>query len=140
MRVSRAKIETCDLTHHYGFDKGWLDRINLTNKPWEKVGLVWRSEVGKSTFLKLLFRFYDVESGKIGIGGKNISHVTQDSLRRQTGMVQQDSSLLHRLVCDNIRYSCQNSSNDAIMDAAKQVAGHDFIVGLKDPDGTLDTI
>ena len=70
MRVSRAKIETCDLTHHYGCDRGWLDRINLTNKPWEKVGLVWRSEVGKSTFLKLLLRFYDVESGKIVIGGK----------------------------------------------------------------------
>jgi ATP-binding cassette subfamily B multidrug efflux pump len=105
LRVSSATIEICDLTHHYGCDKGGLDRLNLTIKPGEKVGLVGCSGVGKSTILKLLLRFYDVESGKIVIDGQNISHVTQDSLRRQTGMVQQDSSLLHLLVRDNIRYS-----------------------------------
>jgi ATP-binding cassette subfamily B multidrug efflux pump len=140
LRISRAKIEICDLMYHYGCNKGGLDRLNLMIKLGEIVGLVGRSGVGKSTFLKLLLRFYDVESGKIAIGGQNMSHVTQDSLRGQTGMVQQDRSLLHRSVHDNIRYSRQNASDDAILDAAKQAAAHAFIVGLIDPDGKVGTM
>ena len=60
--------------------------------------------MGKSTLLKLLLRFYDVEAGKILIDGQDIAKVTQDSLRSQIGMIQQDSRLLHRSVHDNIHY------------------------------------
>ncbi len=85
--------------------------------------------------MKLLLRFYDVEAGKILIDGQDIAKVTQDSLRAQIGMVQQDSSLLHRSVRDNIRYGRQNATQAEILAASKQAVAHDFIVDLKDLDG-----
>ena len=135
LQVPQAKIEICELSHHYGRDRGGLDRLNLTIQPGEKIGLVGRSGAGKSTLLKLLLRFYDVEAGKILIDGQDIAKVTQDSLRAQIGMVQQDSSLLHRSVRDNIRYGRQNATQAEILAASKQAVAHDFIVDLKDLDG-----
>ena len=93
------------------------------------------SGVGKSTILKLLLRFYDVQAGKILIDGQDIAKVTQDSLRAQIGMVQQDSSLLHRSVRDNIRYGRQNASQAVILAATKQAVAHDFIHDLRDLNG-----
>ena len=81
LQVPQAKIEICELSHHYGRDRGGLDRLNLIVQPGKKIGLVGRSGAGKSTLLKLLLRFYDVEAGKILIDGQVISKVTQDSLR-----------------------------------------------------------
>ena len=95
LKVPEAKIEILDVTHHYGRDSGGLDQLSLTIQPGEKIGLVGRSGAGKSTLFKLLLRFYDAESGHILIDGQDIAAVTQDSLRAQIGMVQQDSSLLH---------------------------------------------
>ena len=85
--------------------------------------------------MKLLLRFYDVEVGKNLIDGQDIAKVTQDSLRSQIGMVQQDSSLLHRSVRDNIRYGRQNATQAEILAATKQALAHDFIVDLDDLDG-----
>ena len=85
--------------------------------------------------MKLLLRFYDVEVGKNLIDGQDIAKVTQDSLRAQIGMVQQDSSLLRRSVRDNIRYGRQNTSQAAILAATKQAAAHDFIHDLLDLNG-----
>ena len=90
---------------------------------------------GKSTLLKLLLRFYDVEVGKNLIDGQDIAKVTQDSLRSQIGMIQQDSRLLHRSVHDNIHYGRQNAIQAGILAATKQALAHDFIVDLKDLDG-----
>ena len=104
LQVSQGKIEIYELTDRYGSDRGGLDRLNLTIQPGVKIDMVGWSGVGKSTILKLLLRFYDVQAGKILIDGQDIAKVTQDSLRAQIGMVQQDSSLLHRSVRDNIRY------------------------------------
>ncbi len=97
--------------------------------------MVGGSGVGKSTILKLLLQFYDVETGKILIDGQDIAKVTEDSLRAQIGMVQQDSSLLHRSVRDNIRYGRQNASQAAILAATKQALAHDFIHDLRDLNG-----
>ncbi len=88
LQVPQAKIEICELSHHYGCERGGLDCLNLTIRPGEKIGFVGRSGVGKSTLLKLLLRFYDVETGKILIDGQDIAKVTQDSLRAQIGMIQ----------------------------------------------------
>jgi len=112
-----------------------LDRINLTVHPGEKIGLIGRSGAGKSSLVKLLLRFYDAESGQILIDGQDIAKVTQDSLRSRIGMVQQDSSLLHRSVRDNILYGRPDASEDQMIAAARQAEAHDFILDLQDPQG-----
>ena len=123
------------VSHHYGRGSGGLDRIDLTIAPGEKVGLVGRSGAGKSTLVKLLLRFYDVEGGRILIDGQDIGRVTQDSLRARIGMVQQDSSLLHRSVRDNILYGRPGAGEDEVILAAVQAEAHEFILDLSDPAG-----
>ncbi|MEO9683431.1 MAG: ABC transporter ATP-binding protein [Tateyamaria sp.] len=135
LEIQDGKIALCDLTHHYGRQSGGLDGVNIVIKPGEKVGLVGRSGAGKSTLVKLLLRFYDPESGRIEIDGQDICHVTQDSLRLNIGMVQQDSSLLHRSVRENILYGRPRASEADLIQAAKQAQAHDFILDLADPEG-----
>ena len=135
LKVPEAKIEILDVTHHYGRDSGGLDQLSLTIQPGEKIGLVGRSGAGKSTLFKLLLRFYDSESGQILIDGQDIAAVTQDSLRAQIGMVQQDSSLLHRSLRDNIRYGRNSASEAEISAAAAQAQADEFIGDLQDLEG-----
>jgi ATP-binding cassette subfamily B multidrug efflux pump len=135
IELTKGRIEVKSLSHHYGRKSGGLDQVSLTIEPGQKVGLVGRSGAGKSTLVKLLLRFYDVESGEILIDGQNISQVTQGSLRRQIGMVQQDSSLLHRSVRDNIIYGRPSATDEQMIAAAKQAEAHDFILTLEDNDG-----
>jgi ATP-binding cassette subfamily B multidrug efflux pump len=96
------------------------------------VGLVGRSGAGKSTLVKLVLRFYDAERGAILIDEQDIRAVTQDSLRQAIGMVQQDSSLLHRTVRENILYGRPDASEEAMVAAARQAEAHDFILRLED--------
>jgi ATP-binding cassette subfamily B multidrug efflux pump len=135
LRLDRGRIEIDDLTHHYGRGSGGLDRTTLVIEPGEKVGLVGRSGAGKSTLVKLLLRFYDPEGGTIRIDGQDVTRVTQDSLRAVIGMVQQDSTLLHRSVRDNILYGRPSATEDEMLQAAHQAMAHDFILTLKDPKG-----
>lgn len=123
------------LSHHYGRESGGLDAITAQIKPGEKVGLIGRSGAGKSTLVKLLLRFYDPEAGRIEIDGQDITQVTQDSLRLNIGMVQQDSSLLHRSVRDNILYGRPEATEAQMIEAAKQAQAHEFILDLVDPQG-----
>ena len=135
LKLTKGQIDICDLSHHYGRKAGGLDHINLTIHPGEKIGLIGRSGAGKSTLVKLLLRFYDVERGAILIDDQNIAHVKQDSLRSHIGMVQQDSSLLHRSVRDNILYGRPDATEDQMIAAAKQAEAHEFILDLQDPQG-----
>ncbi len=132
-RNGEIRIE--GLSHHYGRGQGGLDRIDLSIRPGEKIGLVGRSGAGKSTLVKLLLRFYDTEGGRILIDGQDIAGVTQDSLRLRIGMVQQDSSLLHRSVRDNILYGRPSASEAEMIAAAKRAEAHEFILDLTDPGG-----
>jgi ATP-binding cassette subfamily B multidrug efflux pump len=117
LQLQEARIEITELSHHYGRALGGLEGINLSIPAGQKLGLVGRSGAGKSTLFKLLLRFYDAESGQIYIDGQRIDLVTQDSLRRHIGMVQQESSLMHRSVRDNIRYG-NNAASEAQVIAA----------------------
>ncbi|MBL9048642.1 MAG: ABC transporter ATP-binding protein [Tabrizicola sp.] len=128
-------IELQDVSHHYGKGFGGLRNVSLTIRPGEKIGVVGRSGAGKSTLVKLMLRFYDTESGAILIDGQNIAEVTQGSLRQRIGMVQQDSSLLHRSVRDNILYGRPDASEEAMIAAARKAEAHDFILTLEDPQG-----
>lgn len=133
--VPNGEIRFKDVSFHYGESKGVIEKLNLTIKPGEKVGLVGRSGAGKSTLVNLLMRFHDVERGEIRIDGQNISEVTQDSLRANIGMVTQDTSLLHRSIRENILYGRPDAGDDAMLDAAKKAHAHEFIESLNDPHG-----
>ena len=135
LKMDRGEIAFDAVSHHYGRGAGGLDHLSLTVRPGEKLGLIGRSGAGKSTIVKLLLRFYDVETGRILIDGQDIRSVTQDSLRREIGMVQQDSSLLHRSVRDNILYGRPDATEDQMIAAAKRAEAHDFILTLEDPQG-----
>ncbi|MCV6596148.1 MAG: ABC transporter ATP-binding protein/permease [Mangrovicoccus sp.] len=130
-----GEIALHGLSHHYGRGQGGLDAIDLTIAPGEKVGLVGRSGAGKSTLVKLLLRFYDVETGRIEIDGQDIASLTQDGLRAQIGMVAQESTLLHRSVRDNILYGRPEASEAQVIAAARQAEAHDFVLSLSDPQG-----
>ncbi|MCV3270034.1 ABC transporter ATP-binding protein [Roseobacter sinensis] len=135
LKLTEGKIEIKGVSHHYGRGSGGLDNVDLTIRRGEKIGLVGRSGAGKSTLVKLLLRFYDAERGQILIDGQDIARVQQDSLRLAIGMVQQDSSLLHRSVLDNIRYGRADATEEEVYAAARQAQAHDFILDLEDPEG-----
>ena len=125
------------LSHQYGRDKGGLDGISLQIALGQRVGLVGRSGAGKSTLVNTLLRFHDPEAGKVVIDGQDIKSVSQDSLRRQIGMVTQDTSLLHRSVRENILYGRPDAIEDEMIAAARQVEAHDFILDLEDGEGRI---
>ena len=135
LQVAGGSLEIQSLSHHYGRGSGGIDALSLEISAGEKVGLVGRSGAGKSTLVKLLLRFYDAESGRILIDNQDIASVSQDSLRHAIGMVQQDSSLLHRSVRDNILYGNPEASDDQMVSAAKQAEAHEFILDLEDGEG-----
>jgi len=137
LQITNATVEFNNVTHHYGRETGGLDNLTLHVEAGQKVGLVGRSGAGKSTLFKLLLRFYDAESGQILIDGQNISQVTQDSLRHEIGMVQQESSLLHRSIRENILYGREGANNTDMIAAAKQAEAHDFIQTLQDQSGNI---
>lgn len=135
LRVTEGEVVIENLSHHYGRVSGGVDGLNLMISAGQKVGLVGRSGAGKSTLVKLLLRFYDAEGGQICIDDQDIAGVRQDSLRQNIGMVQQDSSLLHRSVRDNILYGKPDATDDQMIAAAKQAEAHEFILELEDGKG-----
>ena len=135
LTITEGKIEVQGLSHHYGRQSGGLSDVSFTIQPGEKIGLVGRSGAGKSSLLKLLLRFYDIETGQIMIDGQSVSDVTQDSLRGQIGMVQQEGALLHRSIRDNILYGCADAGDPAMIQAARQAKAQEFILNLQDLEG-----
>lgn len=105
---------------------------NITISSGEKVGLVGFSGSGKSTFVNLILRLYDVENGCIRIDGQDIAKVTQDSLHGSIAMIPQDSSLFHRTLMENIRYGRTDATDAEVISASKKAHCHEFISQLKD--------
>ncbi|WP_421726564.1 ABC transporter ATP-binding protein [Bauldia sp.] len=141
LTVERGEIRFDHARFHYGRETKVIEDFSLTIAPGEKVGLVGRSGAGKSTLVNLLLRFYDLEGGRILIDGQDIATVTQESLRRQIGMVTQDTSLLHRSVRDNIAYGRPLAAEEEIVEAARKAEADSFIADLADIKGRfgLDT-
>ncbi|OWJ74164.1 multidrug ABC transporter ATP-binding protein [Haematobacter massiliensis] len=134
LKLTKGLVQFENVSHHYGGSAG-LDGVTLTVRPGERIGLIGRSGAGKTTLVKLLLRFYDPERGRILLDGQDISGVTQDSLRRAIGMVQQESSLLHRTVRENILYGRPEATEEEMIAAAKRAEAHDFILQLRDREG-----
>jgi ATP-binding cassette subfamily B multidrug efflux pump len=135
LQVSRGEIIFNHLDFSYISGKPVVSDFNLSIRPGEKIGLIGRSGAGKSTIVNLLLRFYPVPAGSIHIDGQDIGQVTQESLRRQIGMVTQDTSLLHRSVRDNLLYGRPDANEAAMRQAARNAEAEEFILGLNDAKG-----
>jgi ATP-binding cassette, subfamily B, multidrug efflux pump len=121
-----------NISFHYSDDPTLvLDQINLDVKPGETVAFVGETGAGKTTIVKLLTRFHDPTDGCVLIDGVDLRTVTQQSLRRQMGMVLQDPFLFSGTVKENILFGRLDASDEDVIAAAQAVGAHDFIVNLK---------
>lgn len=138
LAVPKGAVEFRDVTFAYDSNKRSIfDGFACAIAPGEKVALVGHSGGGKSTFVKLLLRLYDVQKGAIVIDGQNIAGVTQDSLRRNVALVPQDPILFHRTILENIAYGKPGASREEIARAAKLAHAHEFIERLPQGYDTL---
>jgi ATP-binding cassette subfamily B protein len=137
LKISESRLSFENITFSYGGQADVFNGLSVEIAPGSRVGLVGASGSGKSTFIKLLLRFYDLEGGNILIDGQNIATVTQDSLRHEIAMIPQDTTLFHRSLMENIRYGRLEASDEEVLKAAKQAHAHDFIETLPNTYQTL---
>jgi ATP-binding cassette subfamily B protein len=136
--IEGGRIVFEDVTFHYGGHRAPLyDGLSVDIRAGERVGLVGRSGSGKTTFVKLVQRLYDVSGGRILIDDQDIAKATQHSLRSQIAIVQQDPILFHRTLSENIAYGRPGASMAAIEQAARLANAHEFILHLPKGYGTL---
>ena len=117
--------------------RGGVDDLSLTIRPGEKIGVVGASGAGKSTLVALLLRLYDAEKGQVLIDGFDVRAVTQESLRRQIGMVTQETSMFNRTARENILYGNPAATEAELVAAARAAEAHDFILHLRDHNGNM---
>ncbi|MGZ2748471.1 ABC transporter ATP-binding protein [Burkholderia stagnalis] len=138
IRIMRGEIRFEHVTFRYGNHPVALyDDFSMRIAPGERVGLVGHSGSGKTTFIKLIQRLYDVSGGRITIDGQDIAQARQDSLRGQIAIVQQEPVLFHRTLAENIAYARPGASRADIERAARLASAHDFIAALPDGYDTL---
>jgi ATP-binding cassette subfamily B multidrug efflux pump len=135
LAVHEGGVRFDDIHFHYGKQGGVIAGLNLAVQPGEKIGLVGPSGAGKSTLVNVLLRLYDLESGHIRIDGQDIATVTQESLRRQIGVVTQDTSLLHRSIRDNLLYGRPDATEEQLRAAVTKARAAAFIDTLQDAEG-----
>ncbi len=131
LKSDKGQIQFNDITFAYGNqDAPIYQNFSIDIHSGEKIALVGHSGSGKSTFVKLLQRLYDVQAGEILVDGKNIANVTQSSLRQVIALVPQDPILFHRTLAENIAYARPDASQEEIIAASKKAYAHDFIDAL----------
>ncbi|KAL8751046.1 MAG: hypothetical protein Q9184_006201, partial [Pyrenodesmia sp. 2 TL-2023] len=125
-------VEFKDVHFSYDGSKQVVKALNFTAKSGQKIALVGETGGGKSTLLKLLFRFYDVTAGSVSIDGQDVRDVTLESLRDHIGVVPQNPSMFNDTVMNNVRYSKLDATDEEVMDACKAAAVHDKILSFTD--------
>jgi len=130
LMVQHGQITFDSVHFSYKGTASLFENKTITIQSQQKVGLVGYSGSGKSTFVNLILRLYDIDSGAILIDGQNIADVTQDSLRASIGMIPQEPVLFHRTLMENIRYGNVHATDAQIIDAAKKAHAHDFIMQM----------
>lgn len=136
--IGKGEIRFEHVTFHYGAKATPLyENFSVRIAPGERVGLVGHSGSGKTTFIKLIQRLYDISEGRITIDGQDIARVRQASLRSQIAIVQQEPVLFHRSLAENIAYARPGASRAEIERAARLASAHDFIATLPQGYDTL---
>ena len=133
IKVSKGEVKFEDVSFAYDKKREILHGVNFTIPAGKTVAVVGFSGGGKSTLVRLLFRFYDVNQGRILIDGQDIKECTQDSLRESIGIVPQDTVLFNESIYYNIQYGNLDATKKEVENAAKMAHIYDFIEGL--PDG-----
>lgn len=126
----KGEVTFRDVSFSYEEGHLILDRINFTARQGETYAIVGPTGAGKSTIVNLISRFYNVDSGQILIDGTDISTVTIRSLRTQMGVMMQDSFIFAGTIMDNIRYGNREATDEQVIEAAKTVCAHDFIMEM----------
>ncbi|MER9482939.1 ABC transporter ATP-binding protein/permease [Mesorhizobium sp. M0494] len=127
-----GSVEFRDVTFGYNPNRSVLKNVSFRVNPGETVALVGPSGSGKSSAMALVHRFYDVQQGQVLVGGHDVRDLTQESLGRQVAMVLQEPFLFTGTVFENIRYHKTEATRDKVIEAAKAVGAHDFIMSLAD--------
>jgi ATP-binding cassette subfamily B protein len=130
-----GEIRFEQVTFAYGRQRGGVQGIDLTIRAGEKLAIVGASGAGKSSLVALLLRLYDPEQGRITVDGHDLRQVTQESLRRQIGMVTQETAMFNRSARDNIAYGRPEASEAEIIAAARAAEADEFIAHMLDHQG-----
>lgn len=137
LKVTEGQIVFTDVTFNYNTNNTIFNNKNVIIKAGQKVGLVGFSGSGKSTFVNLILRFFDIKSGLITIDDQDITKVTQDSLHENITVIPPDVSLFHRTIIENIRYGRIDATDEEVIEASKKAYCHDFITQLPDQYNSL---
>jgi ATP-binding cassette subfamily B protein len=130
--ITQGKIEFRDINFNYSEEKNVFENFSITIASGQRVGLVGLSGSGKSTFVNLVLRLFDPQSGKILIDGVDIRDMSQESLHDQISLIPQDPSLFHRTLLENIRYGRLEASDREVIEAAKKANAHEFIQQIRE--------
>ena len=132
LTISKGEIEFKNVCFTYQSAVTVFNNISVKINSGEKVGLVGLSGSGKSTFVNLLMRFYDINSGEILVDDHNIAKITRHSLRKNIAMIPQEPTLFHRTLMENIRYGRLNASDEEVLQASIKAHCHEFITQLNE--------
>ncbi|MCE2719112.1 MAG: ABC transporter ATP-binding protein [Dolichospermum sp.] len=130
--ITKGSIEFRQVYFSYSSEKTVFTNLSVTIQPGERVGLVGFSGSGKSTFVNLILRLFDPQSGQILIDGVDIKDMTQEALHSQISLIPQDPSLFHRTLLENILYGRLEASEAELIEAARKAYADDFIAQMKE--------
>lgn len=128
-----GRVEFKNVYFSYVNNKKFIEKFNLIANPKQNIAIVGKTGAGKTTIVNLLMRFYEINSGEITIDGVNIQNISKEFLRKNIGIVLQDTKLFTGTIKENISYGSPNATDEEIKQAAKMAYAHEFIERL--PDG-----
>lgn len=134
---TKGKIDFENVTFSYIEGNNVLENVNLSIEPGQMIAVVGPTGAGKTTVVSLISRFYDVQEGAVKIDGLDVREISLESLRKNIGVMMQDTFLFRGTIMDNIRFSKPDATDEECIEAAKQVCAHDFIMNRKDGYNTI---
>lgn len=135
----KGEVEFDDVSFSYTQDRKLIENLNISVKAGQRIAIVGPTGCGKTTLINLLMRFYDVDGGSISVDGNDIRDVTRSSLRRNYGMVLQDTWLKNGTIKQNIKMGKPDATDEEVIEAAKNAHAHKFIIQLENGYDTVIT-